>query len=115
MGRPWGQAANREEDMVLFGQKHHQEDLVFVRTDGTPLRPDSVSHAFRKLAIEAGMEGLRFHDLRHTHASLLVAAGVHLKVVSERLGHSSVAITGDLDSHVLPGLQEELQRNWTKI
>ena len=47
----------------------------------------------------------QFHDLRHTHASLVLAAGVHLKVVSERLGHSSVGITGDLHSHVLPTVQ----------
>ena len=53
----------------------------------------------------AGLEGLRFHDLRHTHASLMLAEGVHLKVVSERLGHSSIAITADTYSHVQPTVQ----------
>jgi len=55
----------------------------------------------------AGMERLRFHDLRHAHASLLMAQGVHPKIVNERLGHSSVSITLDIYSHVAPGLQAE--------
>ena len=56
---------------------------------------------------KAGLQGIRLHDLRHTHASLLLGEGVHLKVVSERLGHSGIAITADLYSHVMPGLQRE--------
>ncbi len=55
----------------------------------------------------AGLEGLRFHDLRHTHATLLLGEGVHLKVVSERLGHSGIEITTDLYSHVAPTIQRE--------
>jgi integrase len=54
----------------------------------------------------ADLEGLRLHDLRHAHATLMLRAGVHPKVVSERLGHASVNITLDTYSHVLPGLQE---------
>ena len=54
----------------------------------------------------ADLEGLRLHDLRHAHATLMLQAGVHPKVVSERLGHASVNITLDTYSHVLPGLQE---------
>ena len=53
------------------------------------------------------MDGVRFHDLRHTHASLMLAEGVHLKVVSERLGHATIGITGDLYSHVMPSLQRD--------
>ena len=56
--------------------------------------------------VEAGLPGVRLHDLRHTHATLLLSAGVHPKVVSERLGHSNIAITMDAYSHVLPGIQE---------
>ncbi len=55
----------------------------------------------------AGVGPLRFHDLRHTSATLMLGAGVHPKIVSERLGHSGVAITLDIYSHVLPGLQEQ--------
>ena len=56
---------------------------------------------------KVGLKGVRLHDLRHTHASLLLGEGVHLKVVSERLGHADIRITGDLYSHVLPNLQGE--------
>ena len=86
---------------------YEAENLVFCREDGSPLRPDSITHAFARFAKKAGMKGLRLHDLRHTHASLLMAQGVHLKVVSERMGHSAIGITGDLYSHVLPTVQLE--------
>ncbi len=56
---------------------------------------------------KVGIKGVRFHDLRHTHASLLLREGVNLKVVSERLGHSSIQITADLHSHVAPPIQRE--------
>ena len=80
--------------------------LVFCHSDGSPWRPDTVTRAFGRLVAKIGLKGIRFHDLRHTHASLLLGEGVHLKVVSERLGHSGIGITGDLYSHVLPGLQQ---------
>ncbi len=85
----------------------HLDGMVFCRGDGRPLRQGSVSRGFRKLIMEAGFEGFRFHDLRHTHASLLLGEGVHLKVVSERLGHAGIEITADLYSHVAPSLQQE--------
>jgi len=71
----------------------------------TPSRPDRVAACFingasRRIAC-------RFHDLRHTHATQLLKAGVHPKVVSERLGHASIGITLDTYSHVMPGMQEE--------
>lgn len=81
--------------------------FIFSRPDGRPLVPLSVTRAFRRARDRAGLEGLRLHDLRHTHASLMLAAGIHPKVVSERLGHSSVGITLDTYSHVLPTVQEE--------
>ena len=56
---------------------------------------------------DAGVPKLRFHDLRHTHASLMLSQGIHLKVVSERLGHSTIGITGDFYSHVQPTVQRE--------
>ena len=63
-------------------------------------------HTFRRVIKRAGLPSLRFHDLRHTHASLMLKQGVHPKIVSERLGHSSIGITLDTYSHVMPGLQE---------
>ena len=82
-------------------------DLVFHRIDGSPLRPDAVTRACAKWAREAGLPALRLHDLRHTHATLMMELGINPKVVSERLGHASVGITLDLYSHVSPSLQAE--------
>lgn len=81
-------------------------DLVFSHPDGSPIRPNSVTRAFRKLALSIGLDGVRFHDLRHAHASLMLRQGVHPKIVSERLGHSNITMTLEIYSHVLPGLQE---------
>ena len=69
--------------------------------------PDRISHLFRVTVEAAGVPKIRLHDLRHTAASLALATGIHPKVVSERLGHSSVAITLDIYSHLTPGLQED--------
>jgi len=81
-------------------------DLVFAHYDGSPLLPDSITHAWMKLVRRCGLKGVRLHDARHTHASLLLKQGVHPKIVQERLGHSGIAITLDLYSHVAPGLQQ---------
>jgi integrase len=80
-------------------------EFVFCHSDGRFLDPNLLSRVFRRFAAKVGLVRVRFHDLRHTHASLLLSEGVHLKVVSERLGHSSIAITGDIYSHVLPTVQ----------
>ena len=80
-------------------------DLVFTWEDGRPMRPATVSHAFTRIVRRGGLEGFRLHDLRHSHASLMLKEGVHPQVVSERLGHASISITLDTYSHVLPGIQ----------
>jgi len=85
------------------------DDLVFTTRNGTPggHRP-IVQEAFKPALRRAGLnESIRLYDLRHTHATLLLQAEVHPEVVSERLGHASVAITLDVYSHVLPGMQEK--------
>ena len=84
-----------------------ESGYVFVREDGTAMDPDRISHLFRVAVDAAGVPKIRLHDMRHTAASLALAMGIHPKVVSERLGHSSVAITLDTYSHLTPGLQEE--------
>ena len=98
--------AQTEEQRLLLGKPLSDDDLVFGNVDGTPMDPGTLTHNFARIARRAGVPGIRFHDLRHTFASLMLLAGVHVKVVSEMLGHSSVAFTLDVYSHVIPGLQE---------
>lgn len=86
-------------------QAGDQDGLIF-NNNGRPVNAGNLSHRFGNLARRTGLMGLRFHDLRHTHASLLLQAGVHPKVVQERLGHETISVTLDTYSHVLPGLQE---------
>ncbi len=99
--------ATQAELRLGLGPLWRDEDWVFTRSDGRHLDPDVVTHRFRKLVQGLDIPRIRLHDLRHTHATLLLLAGVHPKVVQERLGHSSIAITLDTYSHVLPGLQEK--------
>lgn len=99
----------RERQMLeraLMADAYDDHDLVFCREDGTPLHPDAFSDAFWRHSKAAGLPRIRFHDLRHTHATLALAAGVHPKVVSERLGHPSITITLDTYSHAIPAMQE---------
>ncbi len=81
------------------------ERLVFSEQDGSPLRPDTITQAWHRMAKKMNLNGVRFHDLRHSHASLMLKQGVHPKIVQERLGHSTIAVTLDTYSHVTPGLQ----------
>jgi len=80
-------------------------DLVMDRGDGRFCNPDTLSSGWATFCKRSGIGPIRFHDLRHAHATLMLLQGVHPKVVSERLGHASVAITLDLYSHVLPSMQ----------
>jgi integrase len=77
---------------------------VFNREDGSPLSPEVISRRFKAASATAGLPAIRFHDLRHTSASLALAAGVAIKVVSDRLGHSTSGITADLYTHVSPAV-----------
>lgn len=98
------------KERLLMGPDYQDHDLICAQPDGRPLNPDSVSAAFRDFMGKLPLPRIRFHDLRHSHASHLLRQGVHPKVVSERLGHSTTTITLDLYSHLLPGLQEEAAR-----
>ena len=98
--------AEQQTQRILLGKLPARSDLVFSHFDGKPLDPSVVSHTFAKVLEKAGLPHIRFHDLRHTHATLLLKGGVHPKIVSERLGHANIGITLDIYSHVLPGLQE---------
>jgi integrase len=80
---------------------------LFTRLDATPAKPAMLLREFYRLTDAAGLPRIRLHDLRHTHASLGLAAGVPLKVMSDRLGHSTIVITANLYTHVLPAVQRE--------
>jgi integrase len=105
------QAATRASLGILL----KDDDLIFSGLVGKPLLPDTVTHAWVKLARRAGLKGLRLHDARHTHASLMLKQGVHPKIVQERLGHASIQITLDTYSHVAPGLQEAAAAGFDKM
>ncbi len=97
----------QNEERLRLGPVYQNGDLVFPRLDGSPMPPDSLSTNFAAFIRQSGMKHIRFHDLRHSHATQLLLQGVHPKIVSERLGHSNIGITLDTYSHVLPGMQED--------
>lgn len=102
----------QDRDRTLMGTSARTtgrtSDLVFADPDGGPIHPDSVTRRFKTLVRQSGLPPLRGpHDLRHTWASLALAAGVHPKVVSDRLGHSTIAITIDTYSHAIPSLDAD--------
>jgi integrase len=97
------QAAER----LTAGPTWSNEGLVFTCLDGRALHPEYVRRLFDRHLHRAGLPRIRFHDLRHTHATLALQAGVHPKVVSERLGHTTVAMTLDIYSHAIPALQQD--------
>jgi integrase len=96
------------EQRLLLGPAWHDRGMVFANPlSGMAWHPDSIGQAFGRLVATTDLPRIRFHDLRHTHATLLLAAGVQAKVVSERLGHASVGFTLDTYAHVLPGQQAD--------
>lgn len=113
-------ALSPENVSVLRQQREHEQgvrqalempnlrddDLVFSHIDGSPLLPDTISHAWRRLIRKCGLKGIRLHDARHTMATVMFKQGVHPKIVQERLGHSRISTTLDTYTHVVPGLQQ---------
>jgi integrase len=98
---------DQDEERTEFGGSFRSTDLVFTCEDGRPPHPDVVRQRFQRLAAHLRLKVIRLHDLRHTYATIALAAGVKPKVVSERLGHASVAFMLQLYSHVLPSVDEE--------
>jgi len=98
------QAAER----MRLGPAWTNHDLIFPSELGTPLTHSNITQVFKRILRRAGLRtSLRLYDLRHTHATLLLKADVHPKIVSERLGHSTISLTLDVYSHVLPSMQEK--------
>ena len=94
-------------ERLLIGAGWRDHDLVFAKVDGTPLHPERFSREFTRRLARLGLPPIRLHDLRHGWATMALAAGVHPKVVQERLGHASISITLDTYSHVSPALHGE--------
>jgi integrase len=88
----------QDVERAAWGPAWNDAGLVFTREDGRPLRPEFATRHFQALAQQSGLPAIRLHDLRHTNASQL--AGVEMKVVSDRLGHSQISVTADLYTHV---------------
>ena len=102
-------------ERVLLGIPLADDALVFGNIEGKPLRPNSVTRAWTSLASHAGLKAIRLHDARHTHASLMLKQGIHPKIVQERLGHATIAVTLDTYSHVAPGLQEAAAERFDEL
>ena len=112
---------NLDEQTVAVLRRHRRRQLekqmasghrggngyVFATSDGSPLHPDLISQTFERAVARLDIPRIRLHDLRHTHATILLRENVHPKVVSERLGHASVAFTMTVYQHVMPGMQAE--------
>jgi integrase len=98
--------ARQNEERLSVGPLWQDHGLVFPSGVGTPLLGGNLNRAFKDLLKRAGLPEIRFHDLRHTCATLLLSKNVNAKVVSEMLGHASIAITLDTYSHVLPNMQD---------
>lgn len=103
--RQWRKS--QAEERLALGGRYHDGDLVFCRPDGDPIHPDLFSQTFDRAVAKSGLPEITLHDLRHTHATLLLKAGVPVKVVSERLGHSNPGFTMSVYQHVIPGMQAE--------
>lgn len=98
----------QRKERLAFGPDYEDHGLVFCQPNGKPLHPSTVTRwHFKRLLEKAGLPNVRFHDLRHTTATLLLKQGVHPKVVQERLGHANISITLDTYSHLVPGTQRE--------
>jgi integrase len=95
------------EELLKVGVRLSDNTFVVAQADGTPLQPDTLTQDWVRKLADTSLPRIRFHDLRHAHATHLLSSGVHPKVASERLGHSKIGITLDLYSHVLPGMEAD--------
>jgi integrase len=94
-------------DRIVTGDQWQENDLVFPTKVGTPMFPANMYKDFKNLLKKMGLPNIRFHDLRHTAATLMLQQGIHPKIVQERLGHADISMTLNTYSHVLPSMQED--------
>jgi integrase len=102
-------------DKAMCGLQLTDNDLVFNTVEGKPIRPNTITRAWTSFISRSGLKAIRFHDLRHTHASLMLTQGIHPKIVQERLGHASIQMTLDTYSHIAPGLQQAAAESFDKL
>jgi integrase len=107
----------QDEFRGQFGPNYHSDlNLIFANPDGTPLKPDSISGTVSRICRRLGLpKGASLHTVRHSHASLLLADGVDLATVSERMGHSSVRTTADIYSHAIRGKDQDAAERFGRI
>ncbi len=101
------QRERREAQLEARGLHLSTDDQLCIRPNGSLMRPSTLSHSYSRIAIRCGIKGVRFHDLRHTHATMLLESGVPVHVVQARLGHESIQTTVDTYGHVLPASDAE--------
>ncbi|KAA3648860.1 MAG: site-specific integrase [Chloroflexi bacterium] len=103
------------EDKSKAGSKWKENDMMFPSLVGTPTQPDKIINRFKRIASKAGLPEIRFHDLRHTAASLMLNNNIPLLVVSRRLGHSKPSVTLDVYGHLISNMQEDVADLMDKI
>jgi integrase len=104
------------EERLKAGLRWQDTGLVFTNPNGGPLEPITLHRNYKRLLKAAGLPvEMRFHDLRHSAASLLLAQGVQLRIIMELLGHSSIALTANTYSHVMPAAMQEVARTMDGI
>lgn len=108
VGVLWTHRAALLAERAAWGSGYVESNLVFCREDGSCVHPDLFTQMFDRLVVRSGLRRIRLHDLRHTHATIALRAGVLVKVISERLGHESPAFTLKQYVHVIPGMQAEV-------
>jgi integrase len=95
------------EQLLRLGVALTDDHHVHAKFDGEPYHPAFLTNVFKQFMCDHNLPQIRFHDLRHSHATHLLAAGVHPKIAQERLGHSSIAVTMDTYSHAMPNMQQD--------
>jgi integrase len=107
--------AHQLEARLKAGPAWEDHDIVFCDARGRFLDPNYLHRLFQQFLMEAGLLPMRFHDLRHSAATILLSMGVNPKVIQELLGHSRISVTLDIYSHVLPGMQDEAMGKWDDL
>jgi integrase len=95
------------EELLRLGVRPQRSQHVVAKEDGAPVQPRSLTHEWVRLLGVHGLKRIKLHNTRHSHASHMLASNVHPKIVQERLGHSSIAITMDIYSHAMPNMQQD--------
>jgi integrase len=101
------QRVKQAQGLLKIGVRLSDDTFVVGQADGSPFQPRSLTHAFELFLAKHKLPRVRLHDLRHTHATAMLKSKIHPKIVQERLGHSTIAITLDIYSHVIEGMQED--------